>query len=142
MDLQPAIDLIKKFEGCALTAYPDPGGIWTIGYGHTSGVKDGDSITLDFAEQLLARDLGEHAAQVLNCVTAEITDNQFCALISFCFNVGIGKLSGSTLLSKLNDGKPHEEVADEFLRWIYQDHKLLHGLAKRRIAERDLFLKS
>lgn len=108
---QTGINLIKSFEGCKLKAYQDSAGVWTIGYGHTSGVYSGMTIT----------------------------QNQFDALVSFTFNLGSGKLESSTLLKKLNQGNI-ADAANEFDRWVYADGKKLNGLIARRAAEKELFL--
>lgn len=141
MDLAPAIAIIKQFEGCELTAYKDTGGVWTIGYGRTKDVYEGEVITQSQAEMFLEEDLQEFAQNVGDMVRVPLTDNEFCALVSFDFNVGPGNLHGSTLLKMLNAGDPKQMVADQLLRWVYdsQGH-FEQGLANRRKAERELFL--
>ena len=94
--------LIREFEGLRLEAYKCPAGVLTIGYGHTSGVKEGMSITEAEAEQLLDADVESAAAQVKSAVKVELNANQLDALIDFVFNLGIGNLRSSTLLKKLN----------------------------------------
>jgi len=141
VNLQPAIDLIKKFEGCRLEAYRDPVGIWTIGYGTTTGVKQGMKITRERAEALLL----EHVKRVClprleEMVKVACTNNELCALVSLSYNIGTGALAGSTLIKKLNANKSDEEVADQFLRWNKAKGKVLPGLTRRRKAERQLFL--
>ena len=134
------IELIKKFEGCVLTAYKCPAGIWTIGYGHTTGVKEGQTITNKEAEALLKQDLLTFETYVSNLVTVEINQNQFDALVSFCYNLGPGNLKTSTLLKLLNNGN-FEGAAEQFDRWVYAGGKKLSGLIKRRAAEKALFLQ-
>lgn len=139
--------LIREFEGCHLTAYPDPAHGWsvpTIGVGHTSAagppkVTRGMTITADEADDILARDLGKFEAAVRSLVHVPLTDNQFAALVSFAFNLGPGNLSGSTLLRKLNRGDTAGAAA-EFAKWNRAGGKVMRGLTRRRIAERDLFL--
>lgn len=138
------IELIKEFEGCRLTAYKCPAGVWTIGYGHT-GMVDGKliasgmTITAAKATELLKKDLAEFEAAVNGCVTAPITQNMFDALVSFSFNVGAGALRRSTLLKKLN-AKDYDGAADELPKWNKAGGKVLNGLVRRRMAERELFL--
>lgn len=133
------IDLIKQFEGCKLTAYKCPAGVWTIGYGHTATAKQGMTITQAKAIELLRNDLARFEAGVNTYVKVQINQNQFDALVSFSFNVGTGALKTSTLLKKLN-AKDFKGAADEFLRWNKSNGKVLAGLTKRREKERELFL--
>lgn len=133
------IALIKEFEGLRLTAYKCAAGVWTIGYGHTEGVTGAMIITEETADELLARDLSKFEAGVSELVKVEINQNQFDALVSFAFNVGLANLAKSTLLRKLNGGRPVGEVQAEFLRWNKAGGKVLTGLTKRRNAEAYLF---
>ena len=138
---ETGIQLIKKFEGCSLKAYKCPAGIWTIGYGHTSGVKEGQTITKAQAEDLLKQDLKQFEVVVNNLVNVSLNQNQFDALVSFCYNIGTGNIKNSTLLKLLNKGD-HKGAAEQFERWVYAGAKKLNGLVKRRAAEKELFLKS
>ncbi|MGJ3251504.1 MAG: lysozyme [Elainellaceae cyanobacterium] len=131
--------LIKSFEGLRLEAYLDPVGIWTIGYGTTSGVRPGMEITAAEAEDLLKRDLRRFEAAVSRNVKVPINDDQFSALVSFTYNVGEGALASSTLLKLLNQGDIRG-AADQFLRWNKAGGRVLAGLTRRRKAERALFL--
>ena len=133
------IDLIKQFEGLRLTAYKCAAGVWTIGYGHTEGVTGAMVITEATASELLAKDLEKFEAGVSGLVKVEINQNQFDALVSFAFNVGLGNIAKSTLLKKINSGRPVGEVQAEFLRWNKAGGKVLAGLTKRRNAEAYLF---
>ena len=137
---QETVDLVKKFEGCRLTAYVDPVGIWTIGYGHTAGVTPHMTITQEVADEMLKEDLTVFAAGVKKVVNVPINDNELGALTSFAYNVGLGNLRGSTLLKKLNSGD-RQGAADEFRNWTKAGGKVMNGLIRRREAERDLFLK-
>lgn len=137
---ETGIQLIKKFEGCSLKAYKCPAGIWTIGYGHTSGVKEGQTITKKEAEAYLKQDLTTFETFVSNLITVAINQNQFDALVSFCYNLGPGNLRSSTLLKRINAGD-FNGAAEEFDRWIYAGGKKLSGLVKRRAAEKALFLQ-
>lgn len=133
------IDLIKSFEGCSLKAYRCPANVLTIGYGHTGGVKEGQSITQAEAERLLKVDLGSYEAAVNKYVTAIINQNQFDALVSFAYNCGCGALQKSTLLKYLNRSM-YKEAADQFDLWNKGGGKVLKGLVRRRAAEKELFL--
>ena len=135
------IDLIKKYEGCRLTAYKCPAGVYTIGYGHTKGVKKGVKITQIQAEAYLKQDLVVYENAVSKYVKVPINQNQFDALVSFSFNCGTGALKTSTLLDKLNK-KDYKGAASEFLRWNKSNGKVLKGLTNRRKEEQELFLKT
>ena len=136
---QAGIDLITSFEGCRLTAYQDSVGVWTIGYGHTSGVYPGMTITEEEAIAFLRQDLKTAENAVNNNVTYGINQSQFDALVSFTFNVGTGNFTSSTLLMKLNAGDVNG-AANEFDRWIYAGGQVLEGLVRRRAAEKQMFL--
>lgn len=140
MDLAPALNIIKPCEGCVLHAYQDPVGIWTIGYGHTAGVRHGEVITQEQADMMLTQDVEAFAAQISQCVTALMTDNKFCAFVSFAYNVGIGAFKGSTMLRDFNSKLPLETVAAQFMLWIHAGGQVLPGLVKRRTLEKNLFL--
>lgn len=137
---QDGINLIKEFEGCRLTAYKCPAGLWTIGYGHTAGVKESTTITQEQAEEYLKQDLEKFEKGVDGCVKVGINQNQFNALVSFAYNCGIGALQTSTLLKKLNSGD-FNGAANEFLRWNKANGQALTGLTRRRQAEREMFLR-
>lgn len=145
---QKGIELIKKFEGCKLTAYRDSVGVWTIGFGHTKDVKADMVITAEQAEQFLKDDVvyfENGVNKLLKTLKAQVTQNQFDALISFAFNLGLGNLRKSTLAKKLyvmqqNDRNSVQDVADEFPRWNKAGGQVLTGLTHRRNAERALFL--
>jgi lysozyme len=139
---QNGVDLIKRFEGCRLKAYRCPAGVLTIGYGHTgSDVSNGMVISQEKAENMLKMDLAVHCNNVTKLVKVPLNQNQFDALVSFEYNVGYGALSTSTLLRLLNQGK-YTEASKQFERWVYAGGKPLEGLKKRRIAEKELFLRS
>jgi len=93
------------------------------------------------AEDLLMKDLVRFEEGVNDLVKVHINQNEFDALVSFSFNLGVGALADSTLLKKLNAGDPKVEVGDEFLRWVKAGGITLTGLVRRREAERALFLK-
>ena len=139
---EAGLSLIKSFEGCVLTAYLDAVGIWTVGYGHTGpSVHRGLTITQKLAEDILAQDVRRFELGVLNNVKVNLNQNEFDALVSFSFNVGVNALKNSTLLRLLNDGADRSIVAAEFLRWNKGGDKVLEGLTRRRQAEKALFLQ-
>jgi lysozyme len=159
-----AVDLVKQYEGIpgfgdgtgTIRPYLDPVGIWTIGWGHA--IASGGhflrgnaaltevkalypaGITVAQAETLLQSDLMQAGAGVLASVSVALNDNQYGALTSFAFNLGIANLRSSTLLSLLNAGN-FPGAADQFLRWCHANGQALPGLLKRRNAERSLFLE-
>ncbi len=126
------LKLIESFEGLRLTAYQDSVGIWTIGYGHTKGVKQGQTITQQQAEAFLQQDLAVAEAAV-NRLGLTLSDNQFAALVSFTFNLGAGNLT-----KLLKNGLA--AAADRILLFDHAGGKALPGLTRRRTAERALFL--
>lgn len=132
------IEFIKKHEGLRLKAYLCPSGKPTIGYGHTKGVKLGDVITEEEAEQLLREDLIVVENEI-NRHNLNLNQNQFDALVSFVYNVGIGNFRSSTLLKKIKANPNDESIANEFKRWVYSNGKRLPGLVKRREEEAKLY---
>jgi lysozyme len=132
-------ELIKSFEGLELEAYLCPSDVWTIGYGHTKGVKEGDTVTKEEAEKLLDEDLAFFRNGVKRLVKVDLNENQFGALVSFAYNLGLGSLESSTLLKILNAGD-YDGAADQLLRWNKSKGKVLTGLVRRREAERAVFL--
>ncbi len=137
---QAGLDLIKKFEGCKLEAYRDAVGVLTIGYGHTGDVKPGDKISQHQADVILLFDLDKFQLGV-GLVAADANDNQFSAMVSLAFNVGLRAFQNSTLLKKFQAGD-HRGAAAEFSKWTRAGGKVLAGLVKRRQAERELFTKA
>lgn len=128
------IDLIKQFEGCRLKAYKCPAGVWTIGYGHTSGVKQGDTITQAQADSWLRYDLRTYELHVKNNVKFSLNQNQFDALVSFTYNCGLGNLK---TLIRNRDAK---QVSEAIIKYNKANGKILPGLVRRRKAEQTLFL--
>lgn len=134
------VELVAKYEGCRLEAYKCPAGVWTIGYGHTAGVKEGDTLASEAAaKSLLKEDLAKYAGYVNACVKKGVigfalNQNQFDALTSFCYNCGNGSLE------KLVNGRDAATVADKLLLYNKGGGKVLPGLARRREEERELFL--
>lgn len=138
---QEGFKLLTAFEGCELTAYDDGGGVWTIGYGHTGDdVFPEMTISQKQAEDLLIGDLEKFESYVEDAVEVQLNDNQFSALVCFCFNVGPGTegFGGSTLLKLLNDGD-YQGAANQFPVWNKVNGEPWPGLTRRRLAEQALF---
>lgn len=133
------IALIKRWESFQPKAYKCPAGVWTIGYGHTGDVKPGMTVTEHQAEAILGLDLEKFEEGVDGLAKGlALTSNQFSALVSFSFNVGITALANSTLLKKLRKGDLKGAQA-EFARWNKAGGKVLKGLTLRRADEAELF---
>ena len=138
-NIDEALEVIKKFEGCKLEAYQDAIGVWTVGYGHTGyDVHEGLKITQEQADQLLRDDLAHVCTTIDDYVTVPLNDNQFSALASFTFNVGVGNFLHSGLLKHLNAGEP-KSAMQSLLQWNKAGGKVLEGLTSRREDEKELF---
>ena len=150
--ISAGLSLIKSFEGCKLTSYRCPAGIWTIGWGHTGPyVGEGLTITQSQADTLLMRDLVEFQTIVEDAVKVPLNDNQFGALCSFVFNVGPGKTGKRDGFVHLSSGQPssmlryineksYASAAAEFPKWNRVGGQESAGLTCRRLAEQNLFL--
>lgn len=133
------IDKIKEFEGLRLSPYRCSSGVWTIGYGHTSGVTGRTpAITKEQAEKYLIADLRAYEAFV-NKLNVTSKQCKFDALVDFVFNLGTEALSQSTLLKKIRACSPDKEVRAEFMKWVNSKGKKLDGLVKRRQWEADRY---
>lgn len=137
------LELIKHFEGCELEAYKCAAGVWTIGYGHTKDIQEGDKWSQDKADFMLWRELEEEYEQhVHDFVHVPLNQSQFDALVSWTYNLGPANLKASTMLKKLNNGK-YEEVPVQMARWnkatVNGKRTVLEGLTRRRKAEGQLF---
>lgn len=134
---QAGLKLIMQFEGCRLKAYQCAAGVWTIGYGHTTGVKPGQTITQAQAEEYLRQDCRKFEAYVNNSayvpITGQLNQNQFDALVSFAFNCGAGNLK------KLCAGRRAAQIAAAMPQYCKAAGKTLTGLVRRRVAEVALF---
>ena len=130
--------LIKKFEGCELEAYQCPAGKWTIGYGHTKGVQEGDTWSQHHAESMLDLELEEYEGYINDLVDVELEQHQFDALVAWVYNLGAGNLISSTLLINLNAGH-YADIPHEIQRWNKAGGEVLEGLVRRRKAEALLF---
>lgn len=131
---------IQEFEGLRLTAYKCPAGVWTIGFGHTKGVKMGQTITKAQAESLLRGDLLP-CEEYVRGLNLELTQGQFDALVDFCFNLGTAALQRSTLLQKIRTKADELTIRNEFAKWVNAGGVRLQGLVKRRAWEADRFFE-
>lgn len=122
---------IRLSEGLMTEAYLDSAGVWTIGYGHTKGVRRGDRISAATAEGYLQQDLAP-VERFVAALPQVVTQGQFDALCDFAFNLGLGALKGSTLLRHVKAGRPDADIQAEFRRWVYCKGRVLDGLVKRR----------
>lgn len=135
------LDFIQDVEGCKLFAYLDTGGVWTIGVGHTGPeVVKGLSCTMEQVTKWLAEDVREAEDAINRLVKVPLTQNQFDALVSFVFNVGVNAFKGSTMLQKLN-GKDYVGASNQFPRWNKDNGRVITGLTKRRLLEQSVFQK-
>jgi lysozyme len=140
---QTGVDLIKSFEGCKLTAYKCSAGVNTIGFGNTyytngNKVKLGDKITQDEANKLFLDLLPKYEKTVLDAIKVQLTQNQFDALVSFCWNCG----SSKTLFKMINEKFSEMNIVNWWVsHYIMGGGKELPGLVRRRKAEAVLFVK-
>lgn len=131
--------LVAEFEGFSGRAYQCPAGVWTIGYGFTAGVQPGDTITREQAEARLDRELAEFGAGVARLLTRPATPNQFGAMASLAFNVGLAAFARSSVL-RLHNAGDFEAAARAFHLWNRAGGRVLRGLVRRRAAEAALYL--
>lgn len=136
--------LLKGFEGFRSTAYRCPAGVLTIGYGHTSmagppQVRPGQVMSKAEAEKVLAKDIEKFAAQIAPLITVDLTSNQFSALVSFAYNVGVGGFRKSSVLRAVNR-EQHIDVMRRLGLWTKAGGRVLPGLVKRRSAEAALYM--
>lgn len=133
------LDFIRGFEKLVLHAYlPTKDDVWTIGYGHTKGVKQGDVITEAEANRLFEEDVAEVEAIIARNVKVPLNQYQYDALVSFVFNIGEPQFKKSTMLRKLNMGD-YAGASAEFPRWNKQKRRVVDGLTRRRKEERQRF---
>ncbi len=139
---QQAVDLVARWEGCRLQAYPDPasgGEPFTIGYGHTRGVKPGQRITKAKALEFLRVDLEDAAGRLegkIGAVVHDLTENQYAALLSFVFNLGTGVLSkGEWTIWKRLRARQYDQVPGEMIKFVNANGKKMQGLVNRRTDE-------
>ena len=143
---EAALTIIKSFEGFSSDPYLDPIGIPTIGFGSIWSAN-GDRISMDHpcvskeqATKLLQKEVRHVEAAIRRLIKAELTENMFSAVASLAYNIGTGNLQRSTLRIKLNRGR-YLDAADEFPKWRKAGGRVLKGLVRRRIAERNLFVE-
>ena len=139
--VESAMDFIEAWEGCRLTAYKCPAGIWTIGVGHTQDVTEHDEITHEQARELLRQDIEEVKRELAPFVNVHVTEGQYVALVSLAFNVGASYVVHQCprLMRSINAGNV-DACANEFLDINRAGGKVLAGLTERRRAEAKLFL--
>jgi len=140
---EEGLEIIKHFEGCELEAYKCAAGVWTIGYGHTKDVEEGDTWSQEKAEHMLSKELeDEYEHYVNSLVIVPMNQCQFDALCSWVYNLGPANLKSSTLLKKLNAGD-YEDIPNQIKRWnkatVNGERKVLPGLTRRREAEALMF---
>ena len=131
---------LMEMEGLRLEAYEDAAGVPTIGYGHTKNVRMGDKISEYWAKEMLREDI-EEAEWLVKELGVAKTEGQLDALVSFVFNLGIGRLMTSTLLKVIRNGGSMQQIKKEFKRWVYGGGKQLPGLVKRREWEAKRFFE-
>jgi len=132
------VKLIQDWEGYRSKAYVCSAGVWTIGWGHTATARRGMRIDKSEGQRLFNKDIQVYVNAVNRLVSVPLNQNQFDALVSFCFNLGAGALSNSSLLRELNKGN-YKSAANWFERYVYGGGRKLEGLIRRRKAERKLF---
>jgi lysozyme len=135
-------DFLKQHEGFRPTAYhgkADRKGLYTIGWGHTGGVQPGDTCTLERGQALLEADVASTAAELTKLLATPLRQNQFDALVSLAYNVGVHSLAGHELIALVNQGR-YVEAASHFCAYDMAVGVVVPGLLTRREAERDHFL--
>lgn len=136
-----AAPVIMHFEGRELTAYEDAVGVPTICDGITAGVQLGDQATPEQCDELLQQEMSEHFAGLRRCVEGELSPNQWAALLSWTYNVGVGAACGSTLVALINQGEGAHTWCPELKRWVYAGGRKLRGLVRRRQAEYEICVR-
>jgi lysozyme len=136
---QKGIKMIKDFEGCKLAAYKDSVGVWTIGCGNTSHAKAGMKITQAQADKFLAEDLAA-VEKCLNNLGVISKQNQFDALASWIFNLGVGNFNSSTMKKYIVAKCSDIDITDQMVKWCNAGGRPLLGLKKRRVAEANMYL--
>lgn len=144
---QEGQDIIKSYESLRLEAYHCSAGVCTIGWGSTTytdmtPIKIGDKISVETAQELFEFHVKRCEDAVSSVIMTPVTDNEFSAMVSLCYNIGPNAFKKSTLVKMLNRKEPLEDVAYQILQWNRSGGKVLNGLIKRRQSEHDLFLKS
>ena len=135
---EDGLELIKKFEGCETSAYQDSVGVWTIGFGHTKDVEEGQTCSIEDAESMLADEMDEYEGYINNMVKVDLQQHEFDSLVAWVYNLGPTNLGESTMLKVLNGGQ-FDRVPDEMNRWTRAGGEILEGLVRRRQAESLMF---
>lgn len=138
--------IIKQWESLRLEAYHCSAGVCTIGWGSTSytngdPIKMGDKISIETAQELFEFHIKKAEDGVSGALMKPVSENEFSAMVSLCYNIGANAFKKSTLVKLLNSGEDKLAVADQFLVWNKANGKIQNGLIKRRHDERSLFLK-
>ena len=139
-----AFEKIKEFEGCRLQAYQDAAGVWTIGYGHTYGVRRGDRISRQYADEMLQEDIENVERQLMALHDPEVgrwTKAQLDAVVSFVFNVGIGRYTKSALRKAIMQKMPDDKIEKYWRSWSFVNGEKSRGLEKRRDWELERFFE-
>lgn len=130
--------LTEQFESCRLEAYQDSVGVWTIGWGHTGGIQEGDTCTQEMADQWLQNDIKEAESAVNAHLKVPVNQHIFDSVVDLAFNIGTGNFDGSTLLKDINAGD-FKAAVEEFEKWDFAGGKVVAGLLRRRLAEKEEF---
>lgn len=133
------VAFIKRHEGLRLTAYQCSAGAWTIGYGHTGGVKQGDTVTLAQAKAMLADDLAKYEAAVNAAAIPGLKQQQFDALVSLCYNIGVAAFNRSSVLRLALRDANAPTIRGAFLAWVKAGGKFSAGLYRRRTEEANMY---
>lgn len=136
------LELIRTLEGLRLEAYQCSAGVWTIGYGHTKGVRKGSKCTMEQAEEWLAEEVAEFRAKVVEVLPKGLEDNKIDALTSFAYNVGLEALKTSTLLQIVKEDSNDLRIVKQFSRWKRAGGVIVIGLLRRRRKECDLYFEN
>ena len=136
-----AVALIRLFERFSAMTYREPNGTQSIGYGHNiqAGERFVAPITPSQALELLKADILPRCQAIQEVVKVEVSEEEYCALISLCYNIGVHAFQTSELVALLNAGQ-RQQAADQFLQWVHASGRVLPALVERREIERDLFL--
>lgn len=135
---EDGLELIRNFEGCETSAYQDSVGVWTIGFGHTKDVEEGQTCSMEDAETMLADEMDEYEGYINDMVRVDLQQHEFDSLVAWVYNLGPTNLGESTMLKVLNGGQ-FDRVPDEMNRWNRAGGEVLEGLVRRRQAESLMF---
>lgn len=136
------LELIRTLEGLRLEAYQCSAGVWTIGYGHTKGVRKGSKCTMEQAEKWLADEVAEFRAKVVEVLPDGLEDCKVDALTSFAYNVGLDALKTSTLLQIVKEDSNDLRIVKQFSRWKRVGDCIIIGLLRRRRKECEIYFEN